>query len=70
MNAPPSPSVTDMDKEFSRLRAEFAFQKTLFYRTRADDGQVVYFASRWGLIREFDSLDAAEAFLLQIGGRA
>lgn len=64
MNAPAE------DKAFADLRARFALAGHELHRTDGKDGQVRYFASRWGSSRLLDDLDEAAAFLQQIRGGA
>lgn len=56
------------DKAFADLRARFALVGHQLHRTNAEDGQVRYFSTRWGLVRELGNLEEASAFLVQIGG--
>ncbi|RCW65169.1 hypothetical protein DES41_11393 [Pseudorhodoferax soli] len=58
------------DKSFANLQAQFARAGHQLHRTNAEDGQVRYFSTRWGLVRELGNLDEARAFLaqIQIGG--
>lgn len=62
MNAPAE------EKAFADLRARFALVGHQLHRTNAEDGQVRYFSTRWGMTRELGTLDEARAFLGQIGG--
>lgn len=56
------------DKPFKTLQAAFALRGHALTRSDARDGPVTYFSSRWGMSRELADLDAARAFLAQIGG--
>lgn len=58
----------DADKEFSRLRAQFALAGHQLHRSNPTDGAVQFYATRWGLSRSLATLEDAERFLQQIGG--
>ncbi len=55
-------------KQFSTLQARFAMRGHCLRKITAQSGESTYFAEKWGLVRWLDDLDAAEAFLTQIGG--
>lgn len=55
-------------KPFLELREAFKRRGHEFYRSIAPDGRVTYFAQKWSMERAFASIDAARAFLHQIGG--
>jgi hypothetical protein len=55
-------------KSFATLRARFAIAGHSLSRTTAPDGSIVYLATRWGLVRQLPTIEAATAFLLRIGG--
>ena len=57
------------DKLFETLRAQFALHGHALHRTDPVDGEVTYWAERWGLIRHLPTIDTARQFLEQIGGR-
>lgn len=63
-----SPSLTPA-KRFATVRAKFALLGHTLHASRQSDGTVDYMAERWGLVRYLPSLDAADRFLIQIGGR-
>jgi hypothetical protein len=56
-------------KEFATLAARFAIAGYSLQRTDAKDGEVDYCAVRWGLARHLRSIEEANSFLLQIGGK-
>lgn len=58
------------DKRFATLAAKFALAGHGLIRNAPGDGQAPYVAMRWGLMKPLPDLDAAEAFLRQIGGDA
>lgn len=60
--------IAGAEKEFATLRAKFALAGHVLSRTNPIDGNVTYFSSKWGMVREFRDLVAAEGFLQQIGG--
>lgn len=64
-----APHAVD-EKRFHTLRAHFALRGHTLRRTDPSDGPVSLYAERWGLVRYLPSLDDAQAFLAQIGGRA
>lgn len=57
------------DKAFSTLRAAFALKGHALHCTDPADGEVSYWAERWGLVRCLPTLHDAALFLAQIGGR-
>lgn len=52
-------------ERFARLKAEFAKHCHTLHPSSLHDG---YLATRWGMARPLPTLDAAEAFLIQVGG--
>ena len=52
-------------ERFARLKAEFAKHGHTLHPSSLNDG---YLATRWGMARPLPTLDAAEAFLTQVGG--
>ena len=63
-------STSDLEeKRFKTLQAQFAMLGQSLHRTESKDGAVTYLATRWGLVRHLPSLEAAQLFYLQIGGR-
>ena len=53
-------------ERFARLKAEFAKHGHTLHPSSLNDGG--YLATRWGMARPLPTLDAAEAFLTQVGG--
>lgn len=56
-------------KAFETLRAAYALRGYTLQRTDPATGPVSYWASRWGLAKHLPDIDAAQRFLIQIGGR-
>lgn len=56
-------------KAFETLRAAFALRGHTLHRTDPNDGQVTFWAERWGLVKHLPTIDTARRFLEQIGGR-
>lgn len=54
-------------KRFATLRARLALRGWALTRTSADDGPVLFFATRWNMPRELASLDAVAAFAERVG---
>ena len=63
-----TPTAERPDKAFQNLRAQFALQGHTLRRTESKDGAVSYFATRWGLVRYLPTMEAAQRFLVHIGG--
>ena len=63
-----TPTAERDDKRFKTLQAQFAILGQSLQRTESKDGAVTYFATRWGLVRYLPTLEAAQRFLVQIGG--
>ena len=63
-----TPTAERDDKRFKTLQAQFAMLGQSLQRTESKDGAVTYFATRWGLVRYLPTLEAAQRFLVQIGG--
>ena len=63
-----TPTAERPEKVFQNLRALYAMQGHALQRTESKDGAVTYFATRWGLVRYLPTLEAAQRFLVQIGG--
>jgi len=57
-------------KAYESLRAAAAFRGYTLARSNPVDGPVVFYATRWGLVRELRDLTAAASFVTQIGGGA
>ena len=55
-------------KAFASLAARFALVGHTLTRSNPADGEVMYYAERWGLHRALPDLEAAAQFLTQIGG--
>lgn len=62
------PPTVFQDEAFATLVAIFATQGHTLLRTESKDGAVTYFTTRWGLVRYLSTLEAAQRFLVQIGG--
>ncbi|WP_406626076.1 hypothetical protein [Acidovorax sp. SDU_ACID1] len=62
------PHGSTNEKRFATLAARYALAGHCLLRTQPGDGLAPLYATHWGLIRLLASLDAAEAFLVQIGG--
>ena len=56
-------------KAFETLRAAFALCGHTLHRIDPTDGLVTFLAERWGLVKHLPTIDAAQRFLEQIGGR-
>lgn len=56
------------DKQFQTLRATLALYGHQLHRSDRADGSPVYFASRWDLVRHFDSLAQVRDFARMVGG--
>ncbi len=57
-------------KRFSTLAARFALTGHGLVKSQPGEGTAPYYCTRWGLIKPLVSLDAAELFLMQVGGAA
>ena len=57
-------------KQFKTLAARFALAGPVLVENNPAHGPVSYYATRWGMAKILPDLDAAEAFLIQIGGVA
>ena len=55
-------------KRFATLQAKFAMRGHALNATSSPSGRTTYYAEKWGLVRWLEDLDAAEAFLIQVGG--
>ena len=64
---PPADGTT---KQFKTLAARFAMAGHVLVQSNPAHGPVSYYATRWGMAKMLPDLDAAEAFLIQIGGAA
>lgn len=63
-----NPAVAQLDpKAWSTLQARAALAGWTLYRTAGDDGAAVFFASRWGMCRKLEDLDAVDRFLRHLG---
>lgn len=58
------------DKTFATLRARLALAGYSLARSGGEDGQGHFCATRWGFVRQLDTLAAVEEFAAQIGARA
>ncbi len=63
------PIVQRPGKAFETLRAAFALRGHTLHRSDPADGQVTYWAERWGVGRYLPTLHDVALFLAQIGGR-
>ena len=65
-----STTTTD-SKRFATLQAQYALAGHILHQSGPGDGPgpVSYMAERWGMVRYLPTLDDAEKFLVQIGGR-
>ncbi len=61
-------NITDTENQFTTMQSEFALRGHTLRRTSHEDGAVVFYAERWGLVRYLPTLDDAQRFLVQIGG--
>lgn len=69
INALNFPTGQRAGKAFSTLRAAYALKGHILHRTEPADGEVMYWAERWGLVRYLPTLHDLTLFLVQIGGR-
>ena len=65
----PAEKTGNAVKAFKTLQARFALIGHTLQRTDSADGAVTFYVTRWGLIKPVPTLEDAERFLLQIGGR-
>lgn len=56
--------TTTEANRFATLKAQFAKHGHILHTSNAG-----YLATRWGMARPLHTLDAAEAFLMQVGGK-
>lgn len=63
-----APSILQADKAFATLAAEYALCGHTLSRSITTDGAISYQVGRWGLSRSMLDVQAATAFLAQIGG--
>ncbi|MBW8470851.1 MAG: hypothetical protein K0M67_21480 [Thiobacillus sp.] len=63
------PTAERADKVFSTLRAAYALAGHTLHRSDPKDGDVTYWAERWGQLRFLPTIDSVRQFLEQIGGR-
>ena len=63
-------STIPTDKQYATLIARFAMAGHVLVQSNPAHGPVSYYATRWGMAKMLPDLDAAEAFLIQIGGVA
>ena len=57
----------EVDKVFRTLQAELALKGHCLSRTYAEDGPVLFYVTRWGMVRELRDLSAVRAFAAQVG---
>lgn len=60
-----STTITEAER-FALLKAQFAKHGHTLHQSAPNDGG--YLATRWGMARYLPTLDAAEKFLIQVGG--
>ncbi|MDM0051414.1 hypothetical protein [Variovorax sp. J22R115] len=60
----------NIDKAFATLTALYALKGYELIRGNPADGAAAYYAMRWDMVKVLPTLDAARAFLAQIGGAA
>ena len=70
VTSPNSATVTSSAKEFATLQAAFALRGHELVRIDPADPRTGYYCTKWGLVRHLADLNAARAFLQQIGGVA
>lgn len=63
-----TPTADRTTKAFSTLAAQLAFHGHQLVRSDRRDGSVTYYVHCWGQVKHLPDLDAAAAFLRQIGG--
>ena len=56
-------------KRFATLQAQFALEGHTLHQSGPNDGTVIYWAERWGLVRYLPTIDMARQCLDQIEGR-
>ncbi|VTU24820.1 hypothetical protein [Variovorax sp. PBL-E5] len=59
---------TAEDQQFATLAARSALAGHSLVRSNPADGAAAYSAMHWGFLKMLPTLDAAHAFLVQIGG--
>ncbi len=65
-NSPTTDRV--QQRRFATLAAQFALAGYSLIRSNSTEGAVAYYAMRWGYLEVMPTLDAANVFLMQIGG--
>ena len=68
-NTPDCAKPTAECKQLATLRARLALAGWALNSTAVGDGSVTYSASRWGMSRNLDSLDAVAVFADRVGVR-
>lgn len=58
----------DTPERLATLSARAALAGITLYKTTVDQDRPCYVVSRWALVRQLDSLDAAEQWLDQVMG--
>lgn len=67
-NEPPNSATgAGTDKAFLTLRAVLALAGHALSRSDGNDGERIYFVTRWGMVRELRDLDAVRRFAEQVG---
>ncbi|TAK75609.1 MAG: hypothetical protein EPO12_18275 [Aquabacterium sp.] len=60
--------MTTDPKTLATLQARAALIGVQLVLSVDERGRQVFIASRWGLTKELDSVEAVEAFMLRVGG--
>lgn len=60
--------TTAAKKEFSTLRALAAMRGHALHRSDPADGPVKYWATRWDMARDLQTIEEVRDFVRQIGG--
>jgi hypothetical protein len=63
-----TPTADRNNKAFTTLAAQLALRGHQLVRSDRQDGTVTYYVHCWGQVKHLPDLDAAAAFLRQIGG--
>ena len=65
-----STDSTSTSKQSATLAARYAMAGHVLVQSNPAHGPMRFYATRWGMAKVLVDLDAAEAFLIQIGGAA
>jgi hypothetical protein len=60
----------DDQEQFATLAGQYAVCGHALGRSSPAEGHAAFYAVRWGWVKPLVSLDAAQRFLAQIGGRS